>query len=390
MKIVQITTFFHPVTGGVESHVLNLSRELEVLGHEVEVLTSDSTKLGPRTTEKKTSYFGVKIYRYRSWFSFSYYHKFFPGIWSYLMKEDYDVIHVHGFRKIESYIAMLAGKLKKKPVVLTTHNPFPTTSRPDFATMLLKLHDITFGKLFVKKFDKIITIVPSERDIFTKKFGVDSEKIVEIPNGVEHEFYEAGDANNFYKEWKINPEKWDGIVVGVGRMSYAKGFQHLKFAIKKLNNVLFFFAGGDDGYLANLKTLYKERKNVIFSEKFISPEKQRDMYAAANVSVLPSLHEAFGMVIMESLAQGVPVIATDKGGPKEIFKLDAVKILDPEQEDEWKISIEGLVRNKARQEALGYEGKKFALQYSWDKVAKKIADLYLDQKDRQDISKETN
>ena len=45
MKIIQISTFFHPVTGGVETHVLNLSRELEKNGHEVEVLCSDSTKV---------------------------------------------------------------------------------------------------------------------------------------------------------------------------------------------------------------------------------------------------------------------------------------------------------------------------------------------------------
>ena len=54
MKIIQISTFFHPVTGGVETHVYNLSKELVTLGHEVTVLTSDSAKFGPRLSRNET------------------------------------------------------------------------------------------------------------------------------------------------------------------------------------------------------------------------------------------------------------------------------------------------------------------------------------------------
>jgi len=376
MKILQVTTFFHPVTGGVESHVLNLSRELEKNGHEVEVLCSDSTKLGKRVTQSDTDYFGIKIHRFRSLLSLSYYHKFFPGILKFLLREEYDLVHIHGLRKIESYFALFAGKLRKKPVILTTHNPFPTTTRGALTQKLLNLHDFTVGKLFVKRFDKIITIVPSEKDKLQEIFKVPAEKIVEIPNGVEDGFFTKGDENSFYKEWEINPERWEGIVVAVGRVSYAKGIQNLKLAIKKLKNVLFFIAGGDDGYLSTLKTMFQENDNVIFSERFISPEKQTDMYAAADVMLLPSLHEAFGIVILEALAQGVPVISTNKGGPAEIFKTEAVKLIDPADQEQWKLSIEALVTNKARREELAQLGQKLAVNYTWEKITNKIIKVY--------------
>jgi len=55
MKIIQISTFFHPVYGGVEDHVLNLSKELLAKGHEVTILTSDSNKKGSRIKEKNAS-----------------------------------------------------------------------------------------------------------------------------------------------------------------------------------------------------------------------------------------------------------------------------------------------------------------------------------------------
>lgn len=376
MKIIQISTFFHPVTGGVESHVLNLSKELEKEGHEVEVLSSDSTKLGKRVTKSDTDYFGIKIHRFRTWFSLSYYHRVFPGIIAFLLTENYDLIHVHGLRKSESYFALIIGKLRKKPVVLTTHNPFPTTTRGNVSEKLLKIHDYTLGKLLTKKFDKVITIVPSEKESLVNGFNVPKNKIVEIPNGFEETFLQKGSAANFYKEWNVNPERWEGIAVTVGRISYAKGIQNLKLSVKKLKNILFFIAGGDDGYLAALKSTFKGNENVIFTERFISPEKQIDMYAAADVLLLPSLHEAFGIVILEALAQGVPVISTSKGGPGEIFRTEAVKLLDPQAQEEWCASIEAIVRNKARRDELGGLGRKFAMGYKWDKIAKRVVDVY--------------
>lgn len=377
MKILQITTFFHPVTGGVESHVLNLSRELEKNGHEVIVLTSNSTKKGRKVSQRETDYFGLEIHRFRSWFSLSYYHKFFPGIFIYLFREQYDLIHVHGLRKNESYIALFVGWLRKKPVVLTTHNPFPTWSRSNLSDFLIKVHDMTAGKFLVKKFSKIITLVPSEKEKLTSAFSVSPKNIHQVPNAVEDLFFTNGKESIFYKDWGINPERWEGIVLWVGRASYAKGLQNLKFAIKKLKNVLFFFAGGDDGYMPTLKKLYQDCENVMFSERFITPEKQLDMYAAADVSVLPSFHEAFGLVILESLAQGVSVISTSRGGPSEVFeKTDAVKLLDPEKQEDWKVSIEAIIKNKARQQALSKIGKDFASSYTWANITGQVQKVY--------------
>lgn len=376
MKIIQIATFFHPVTGGVETHVLNLSRELEKNGHEVEVLCSDSTKVGKRITKSDTNYFGVEIHRFRSWFSLSYYHKFFPGILRYLWKENYDLIHVHGLRKTESYLAWFVARLRKKPLVLTTHNPFPTSTRSPLAEKLINFHDKLIGKILIKNFSKIISIVPSEKSKLVNEFKIPEQKIVEIPNGVEDVFFSTGFAPNFYKELNINPEKWQGIAVVVGRVSYAKGIQNLKIAIKKLKNVLFFVAGGDDGYLNTLKSSFSGMDNIIFSEKFITPEKQIDMYAAADVLLLPSLHEAFGIVVLEALAQGVPVISTNKGGPAEIFTTRAVKLIDPEDKEEWRVSIEAIVKNKSRAEELGKLGQEFAEKYSWVKITQKIIEVY--------------
>lgn len=131
MKIAQVSTFFHPVTGGVETHALELSRELSEQGHDVTVLTSDSAKQAPRISEKRSRYLGVEVRRFRALVRLSPYHVFYPGLFFHLLRSDYDIVHVHGFRKLEVYVALLAKLLKRKKykLVVTGHNPFPTTSR---------------------------------------------------------------------------------------------------------------------------------------------------------------------------------------------------------------------------------------------------------------------
>ncbi|MFQ5493158.1 MAG: glycosyltransferase family 4 protein [Candidatus Dojkabacteria bacterium] len=376
MKIALVSTFFHPVTGGVETHVLSLARELTAKGHEVVVLTSDSNKSGPRIKEKETDYLGVKVKRFRSLFSFSYYHKFYPGLFLYLLRSDLDIVHVHGFRKVETYIAQLASLFKRFKVVLTTHNPFPTSTRRVRFNLLINLHDRTIGRLFTGRLSKIITLVQSEKTIFRDRFKVKSDKLTTIPNAITDTFFEEGDANAFFKDWDINPEKWDAIAVSVGRVNFAKGFQNLELAVKKHPKVLFFIAGGDDGYMDKLKFLYAKSKNVFFTDRFISQEKLNDMYAAADLFVFPSFHEAFGIVILEAMSAGVPVIATNVGGPAELFDEKTAILLDPEDQEAWSREIGMLLEDEKRMGKMRKAEKQLAQNYKWDKIAVRISNVY--------------
>jgi glycosyltransferase involved in cell wall biosynthesis len=294
----------------------------------------------------------------------------------YLWKNDYDIIHIHGFRKIETYFALLFNIFKKKKIVLTAHNPFPTTSRSSFQEYLIKLHDYTVGKLFVRYINKIIVLVDSEKDIFMRRFGVKKENLIRIPDALNDKFYQEGDPEQFYKDWDINPKKWNGIVVSAGRINYAKGFQNLYKSVKGLPKVLFFIAGGDDGYLSRLKVLFADCENIIFSEHFLSAEKLVNMYAAADIFAFPSLHEAFGMVLLEALAQGTPVIWTNKGGPNDFITEEVGMLLEPTDQDLWLNSIKQMLKDKEKLESMGTKAKELSLKYSWEKQINKIIKIY--------------
>ncbi|MCA9383170.1 glycosyltransferase family 4 protein [Candidatus Dojkabacteria bacterium] len=376
MKIFQLTTFFHPVVGGVESHVNSLAEQLIGMGHEVTVLTSDSTKKGPRIKGRRSKLGDIEIVRFRNLLNLSYFHKFFPGVFFYLMRNDFDVIHVHGFRKSESILALLAAKLKKKKIVLTTHNPFPVGTRSRMLDAMIKLMDVFINKRFTKNFDKIITLVKSERKILHEEYNVPDEKMVTIPNGMEEMFLQQGDEEVFYRDLDIDVTKWDAVALGVGRINYVKGYQNLELAINRLKKVLFVFAGGDDGYLDKLKKQYRKNKNVIFTESFVPQEKLVDYYKGGDIFLFPSLHEAFGIVVLEALAQGLPVISSDQGGPKEFLSEKYSVLLDPEDQEGWKNAIEKLTSDSKLLEQMSVAGMNEVKKYSWDKVSKKILAVY--------------
>lgn len=377
MKIFQVTTFYHPVTGGVESHVANLSYYLKELGHDVTVLTSDATKVGYRIKNSERVYNGIEVKRFFTWFSISEYHKFFPGLFFYLLKSDFDIVHIHGFRKFETYLALLAAKIKKKKVVLTTHNPFPTTTRGRILTLLLKIHDKTIGRWFTKKINKIITILNSENKIFINKFNVPKEKIINVYNGINPIFLESGNKENFLKEYSIDLTKYKGLVVGGGRLNYAKGFQFLKKAVDSLPDILFFIAGGDDGYLNELLKIYKNNNNIIFNGKYISQDKIIDIYKAADIFVLPSIHEATGTMLMEALSQGCDIIATNQGGTIEYIGKNRGIFINPFDQDLWLKEINTLLKSKDKNRDNNIkEAHEFINKYTWDKLAIKIDKIY--------------
>lgn len=376
MKIFQITTFYHPVTGGVESHVALLNKYLTKLGHEVTVLTSDASKIGPRITPRKNVIDGIKVRRFVTWFSLSQYHKFYPGLFFYLLRHDFDVVHVHGFRKLETYIAWLTAKLKGKKVVLTTHNPFPTTTRTKAQDFLIKIHDVTIGRLLLKRLDKIITILKSEQKIFIDRFKVSKEKLATVYNGVNPELLIEGNEDAFFEAYNIDRSKWDAVVIGCGRLNYAKGFQFLEKAVKGLPKVLFFIAGGDDGYLDELQKLYATSTNIMLNGKYISQEKLRDVYAAGDIFVLPSIHEATGTVMLEALAQNCAIIASNQGGTVEYLTEKHGIFIKPEDKDAWLKEIKYLVEKPERRAQLVKNGTTFLKKYRWDTLAEQLNEIY--------------
>lgn len=360
----------------METQVLSLSERLKESGYDVEVIASDSAKKG-RIKERSAEVSGIKVIRCFTWFGLSHFHKFYPSLFFELLKRDFDIVHVHGFRKFEVYAALLAAKLKKKKIVVSTHNPFVVeeNSRKSFLNFLIKLHDATIGKIFSRFIDRVIILSKEEIPIL-EKFKIRKEKIALVPNGINELFFEKGNPEKIIKDYGINPSKWKNIVVSAGRIHKVKGYQNLKHAVHKLKNVLFIISGADDGYLKTLKKLYAENENILFLERNLSQEQINNLFELGDLFVFPSLHEAFGITLVEAMAAGLPIVSTNVGGPGDIVKEDFGVLIDPKDLGLWASKIQWLLADPKLRDKMGDNARKTAKKYTWDKILSRTEKVY--------------
>jgi len=372
--IVLVTTFFHPIHGGVEQEVFDLAKALIDKGHKVTVFCSNATRTKEKIQKKTEVVDGITIKRFNVLFSISQFYKIYPGIFTALMKCDFDVVHVHCFRRFETYPALLAAKLKKKRIVLTTHNPFTACTRSKMLNFFVKLHDVTFGKLFSRFLDTVICLLEEEIPIM-KSFNVSEKKIAVIPNGINEKIFKEGDEKMFFKKYNIPQKEFKHIVVWIGRLNKVKGLENLETAVKQLTNTLFLFIGPNDDASDELKQLYRECKNVIFTGP-IPHEEVIHAYTAGNVYVLPSHHEPFGVVLLEAMAQGLPIIATTAGGPKEIVKKEFGITQDPHDQWAWVVNLRKLLEKPQLRRKMSLAAKEEAEKYLWSNLVNDVLNVY--------------
>jgi glycosyltransferase involved in cell wall biosynthesis len=211
-------------------------------------------------------------------------------------------------------------------------------------------------------------------------FGLPEDKLVMVPNGVDPTIYAKNDdLSSFRDKFALPKEK---IVLFVGRLVYEKGVHVLVNAIPKvLEKVDAKFIIVGNGYMK--EQLSNIVKNMGFAQKvmftgFIDDDSLRKLQKCADVSVVPSLFEPFGIVALEAMAAKSPVVVSDTGGLSEIVDHDVTGVkVYPENPDSlaWGItkvlfddSYASLMRNNAY--------RKIEEKYNWNRIAKQTEAVY--------------
>ena len=183
-----------------------------------------------------------------------------------------------------------------------------------------------------------------------------------------------------------NPEKRpnDKIIIttGASRITARKGIDYLIKAIQKLSPKypnLFLRAMGDGNEKENLEKMAKElglEKNVEFIGR-VPRENTSPYYQEASIFVLPSLNEGMSNAMLEALATGLPLIATDTGGTRELLE-EGVNGFIIKMKDSQDIAdkIEILIQDEDLRKRMGEESRRKAEGMSWEKVAREYFDLY--------------
>lgn len=378
-KVIQVSTYFQPAVGGVERQAEEIAAHLASSGYEVEVYATTADHAGGQVTAPAIeTYRGYTVRRFKPWLRLGHFFQTAPGLITQVAKADFDVLHVHNLHDGHLLLLILTCSLRRKKLVVTGHNPFVVGAekRGGILNRFVEFHDLIV-RFFSPDIYTYIALLQSEKRVVEIKLGLPSRKVVVIPNGIEDKYYEKqGDSKNFYSEWNIKRESWDLIVGSACRMNYVKGIQNLVEVAKKLPNVLFVFAGGDDGYLLELQKMFSGFSNVIFTERYLKGSQMLDFYDAIDLFLLPSVYEPFGMTVVEAMAQGKVVLATNNGGPPDIIPQDAGKTLDPNDTEKWVEYISEYVSDDAQLASQSEKAKEAAQRYRWAAVIDQIKKIY--------------
>jgi len=214
-------------------------------------------------------------------------------------------------------------------------------------------------------------------------YGLDEERIVVIPNGIDpSELVPVGDLGALRSRFAAPDER---LVLLVGRLVYEKGFQlaleALPGLIERLDNVRFVVAGSGSAE-EDLRRQASELGLDLYGTflGWIGDDVLHSLYRIADLTVVPSLYEPFGLVALEAMASGCPCIVADTGGLREIVPADDRVGLrfnggDPEH---LATMVERLLTDAPLRDRLVAEASEHVLSFDWSDVAKQVAALYRD------------
>jgi len=391
LKIAQICPRYSPDIGGVETHVKEISERLVKAGHAVEVITTDST--GKLTRRDNIN--GVKVIRFRSFAPGNAYF-ISPQIYFYLRKHNFDVIHAHSYHALPALFAAF-GKYGRR-FVFTPH--YHRSGHTAFRDLLHKPYRL-FGKTIFARADSVICVSEYEKKLIEADFRV-SGKTVKIPNGInlaEFEYLRARKKKDSI-QWKTEKiitgkktidEEYTGkgktqkgklekksekekVLLYVGRLEEYKGVQYIIQSLPELKEFRFKVVGKGP-YEAELHSMAKDLgvEKKIDWLKDLSRKELLECYADADIFLMLSSHEAYGITVAEALAAGTPSVVA-KGSALEEF-IDGTRCLGAENP----IKKEELIKLINQIKDMKQENK-FIMDnltiFDWDCITKQIENVY--------------
>ncbi len=381
-----------PVRGGaVEEYVYQLSRHLRRFGVDAVVIDAnyDDNKLvyeelnGAQIVRIPTAkpFIGFKERIIKEFL--------FGGAASrYISREGFDIIHANtAWAGFALALHKSVGKLKCRGFVYTCHNPLWPENKVHIGEKIVRLVEGYTMKLA----DIVIALNKTMYRALIEKAKIDPRKMVIIPNGVDTEFFRPGlKDEQILDRYGLEEQSY---ILFVGRVSPEKGVHILLLAFKQIVNDVpknfklvivgpltsAFNSTQISNYAKAMMNYAKEElgERVVFTGA-IDRNSLRILYSNAYCFVLPSLAEAFGMVLLEAMASGTPTIGSTAGGIPDII-IDGVNGLLFRKGD-WKdlaSKLLMLIADKNLRNELATNARKYAEKYySWFSIASSLSMIY--------------
>jgi D-inositol-3-phosphate glycosyltransferase len=386
-------------TGGMNVYVRDLTRELGRQGIGVDVFTRSQDEhqphvkhdlgngnrvvhvpAGPERPLPKT-----EIYRYLP--------EFVGGVREFAALEGlhYDLIHSHYW--LSGVVAHELRKFWRAPIIHMAHtlgvmkNRVAQRSEERESDLRLEMEEE-----IVRWADRTIAATEAEKAQLQMLMQADTSRVDIIPPGVDlHAFHPIPMAE---AKARIGVPPGDTMVLFVGRIEPLKGVETLLRAMKLLrdrnampSNLCLSIIGGDASDNGARENAEMERLRALRMElgigdvvAFLGKQDQdslADYYAAAQAVIMPSYYESFGMVALEAMACGVPVIASEVGGLAFLVRDGETGFHVPDRDPEALCDkLQLLIGNSPLRSKLGANAAEYAKGYAWPLIAQRIVKVY--------------
>jgi glycosyltransferase involved in cell wall biosynthesis len=350
MRVAQICPLYYPSVGGIVSHVREISKRLSQKGIDVEILTTDPH--GKLATEELID--GIYVKRFRSYAPDGAYF-FSSSLKNYLNANlcNYDVVHAHDYHALPALYASQTKNIHR--FIFTPHYHERTSSS---MRNILHVFYRYYGKQIFEKANAIISVSKYERNLILKRFTLRDVKLHLIPNGIDFTEYQ-----NIIKETHHRK------ILCVSRLKKYKGIEYLIKAVARLDEdtrLDIIGAGDYEQTLAKLVTNLKISNKVNFF-KNLPRNLLLEKYALADVFVLLSTQEAFGMSVAEALASGVPCIVANSSALSDwVDNKNCYGLNYPIDIKELAQLIDQVIGKRVEKPSL----------LSWDEVTERLMKLY--------------
>jgi len=389
-------------TGGMNVYVRDLSRELARRGIHVDVFTRSQNPHLPHImhslgetgrvihipTGPEEPYNKHKIVHYLP--------EFVDNVLAFAQREDitYDVIHSHywlsGLAARELRDAW-SSPGQEVPIVQMFHTLGHIKNQIAAPSEREPQRRIDGETEIVCFADQIVAATPAEERQLVEYYGADRRKITIIPPGVDTELFHPHSPEEAKLRLGVTP--CDRMLLFVGRIEPLKGLDTLIRAIACLNlsglkePVRLAIIGGEPEASPDEMTAEMARVQALCDELcvgklvvFLGKRSQDTLpyyYSSAEALVMPSHYESFGMVALEAMACGTPVVASQVGGLAYLVRNGETGYTVPDGDSDALCNcLTGLLGDVQLRWTLGRQAAEYAQNYSWEKIAAQIVEVY--------------
>jgi glycosyltransferase involved in cell wall biosynthesis len=303
---------------------------------------------------------------------------FSPRIGRIIKKINLDIIHAQHFL-VCGQIAWYYSKKFNIPLIFTHHTRYDLFT--DYVPLIPKEISKPLAQLLCAFYsDTCDGVIAPSQDVknLLLKYKVKAPISV-IPTGVDTEFFSKNGSQFLRKKYNLSKNAF--LLLTISRLDSGKNVSFLiesfRRISKKYANAYFIIVGGGpskkDLELQSIKLGLEEK--IIFTGEILH-KKMPDYYSSADIFVFSSLIETQGLVIVEAMASGLPVVAVKANGAKDIITHKQNGFLCSQNIDEFSKTVSKLIRNPDLRKKVSENAIKTVKDYSVEKSAKKLVDCY--------------